>query len=103
MSHVHAAAKFYGADPYRPWANDIVDAATFDLAMRRNRAWIRRMMVEGNQILDIGYDTTRTPHPMNGLRRSPFYEMEKQEVANFPNYPVIGVPWPGHSLIYSGP
>lgn len=78
MERVKRAAKEFDAHYYRPWKNDPFD---FDLAMKRNKAAVRRWMKEGREIIDIGEDRTRT-------RRSLFHQMERREIArkNYPKY-----------------
>ncbi|GAB61090.1 hypothetical protein KSU1_B0233 [Candidatus Jettenia caeni] len=49
--------------------------------MKRNQAWIIKMVREGYEIVDIGIDPTRSI-------RSHFYKMEKQ-IINQKHYPII--------------
>ena len=80
MRRIKAAAKALNARYYQAWRIDPFDAP---LAMKRNRAWIKRRMKNGDEIFDIGIDANR-------VNRSPFYAMEKQALRDA-NYPIITV------------
>ena len=70
MKDIFPSAKFYEADYYHAWKQEEFN---FDLAMKRNRAWIRRKIKEGYTFFDIGLDSKRQS-------RSPFYAMELEEL-----------------------
>ena len=59
-------AKQIGGSYYKPWKIDPFD---LDLSLKRNERWIRDMVKEGRDIIDIGVDPSR-------INRSIFYEME---------------------------
>ena len=72
MTRVSEYADQIGGHAYRPWKNEPFD---FDLAMRRNKRWIKDQMRGEREIVDIGPDFARrdaTGH------RSPFYELERR-------------------------
>jgi hypothetical protein len=76
MGRVRRYVERHGGHAYQPWKNEPFD---FDIAMRRNRRWIRDQIREGREIIDIGPDFDRR---IRTNRRSPFYEMERREIGD---------------------
>jgi len=72
---IRGAAK-YGAERYQP------GPGVTDL-MEDNRAWVRQMMAEGREFIDLGPDFGRRG---KGVAPSPFYGMERQELKGYANY-----------------
>ena len=61
-------AKEIGGTYYKPWKMDLFE---MDLALKRDERWIRNIVKEGREIIDIGIDKTRQT-------RSPFYKRENR-------------------------
>lgn len=81
MKRVRQYADEIGGQAYRPWKNNPFDEA---LAMKRNKNWIKKMMAEGREIIDIGPDFFER---RLGIRKpSKFYGLEREMVKNYNNY-----------------
>jgi RHS repeat-associated protein len=83
MDRVKAYAEQVGGKVYSPWKNDPFDV---NLGMKRNERWIQDQMKQGRQLIDVGPDFDRREQRRAAGRQgeSPFYEMERKNVANNP-------------------
>jgi RHS repeat-associated protein len=95
MSRVEAAAEYYDAHYYRPWSDNFDDGGIkdFELAKERNRRAINNWMRQGRLIINIGLDDAREP-----WRTSPFYALEREEIARRGYTNVVNVYWPASGM-----
>jgi hypothetical protein len=71
-------AKWYQAWWQNPWSRGVAE--------RRNLGWIRAKIRAGFEVVDIGIDRSRP-------NRSPFYKMERRELARA-KHAIVKVFWP---------
>ncbi len=79
MDRVARHADDIDGHAYRPWGNKPFD---FDEAMKRNERWIKDMIKEGREIIDIGPNFERR---LEKGYNSPFYEMERRMLKDYQN------------------